>query len=272
LRATCSTTAVHPSALVDPSAELGEDVEIGPYCIVGPAVRLGDRVQLKSHVVIEGATEIGADTVICAFANLGGPPQHLAHKGEATRLIVGEHNTIREHVTMHTGTVMGGGVTRVGSHSLFMVASHVAHDCIVGDHVVFANNATLGGHVTVGDFAILGGLSAVHQFCRIGHHAMIGGMTGVEHDLIPYGMAVGDRARLVGLNLRGLQRRGFGSDDIQGLRRAYKVLFGDTGTFAERLEQVAGEFAEVPPAMEVVDFIRAQSSRRIVQPESGHGG
>jgi UDP-N-acetylglucosamine acyltransferase len=149
-------SAIHATALVDPAAELGQDVEIGPYCIVGPGVRLGDRVQLKSHVVVEGATEVGADTVVYAFANLGGPPQHLAHKGEATRLVIGAHNTIREHVTMHTGTVMGGGVTRVGSHSLFMVASHVAHDCIVGDHVVFENNATRGVYAHLDGLNLVG--------------------------------------------------------------------------------------------------------------------
>jgi len=263
---------IHPTAVVDREAKLADDVVVGPFCLVGPAVELAEGVSLLSHVVVTGRTMIGARTRIFPFASIGHEPQDKKYKGEPSRLEIGADNVIRESVSINTGTEGGGMVTVIGDRNLFMLGSHVAHDCQVGNDTIFVNNATLGGHVTVGDFAILGGLSAVHQFCRIGHHAMIGGMTGVEHDLIPYGMAVGDRARLVGLNLRGLQRRGFGSDDIQGLRRAYKVLFGDTGTFAERLEQVAGEFAEVPPAMEVVDFIRAQSSRRIVQPESGHGG
>jgi len=260
------TVPIHPSALVDPAAELGEDVQIGPYCIVGPGVRLGDRVQLKSHVVVEGVTEIGADTIVHAFANLGGPPQHLAHKGEPTRLVIGAHNTIREHVTMHTGTVMGGGLTRVGSHSLFMVASHVAHDCIVGDHVVFANNATLGGHVTVGDFVFMGGLSAVHQHTRVGHHAFIGGLAAVTKDVIPFGSVWGVYAHLEGLNLVGLKRRGFSRDQINDLRAAYRLLFAPEGTFQERLDDLARVFAASPEVSEIVDFIRADANRPLCLP------
>ncbi len=262
---------IHASAIVDPKARLAEDVTVGPFCLIGPEVELAEGVTLLSHVVVTGRTVIGPRTRIFPFASIGHEPQDKKYKGEPSRLEIGADNVIRESVSINTGTEGGGMVTRIGDRNLFMLGSHVAHDCRVGNDTIFVNNATLGGHVTVGDFAILGGLSAVHQFCRIGHHAMVGGMTGVEHDLIPYGMAVGDRARLVGLNLRGLQRRGFGMDEIQGLRRAYKQIFGETGTFAERLEQVAIEFAEVAPVAEVVAFIRAESSRRIVQPEAGHG-
>lgn len=257
---------IHPTALVDPSAKLGADVQIGPYCIVGPMVTLHDRVRLLSHVVVEGATEIGADCVVYAFANLGGPPQHLAHKGEDTQLIIGARNTIREHVTMHTGTVMGGGVTRVGSDSLFMVASHVAHDCLVGDHVVFANNATLGGHVHMDDYVFMGGLSAVHQHTRVGRHAFIGGLAAVTKDVIPFGSVWGVYAHLEGLNLVGLKRRGFSREQVKELRAAYRLLFAPEGTFQERLDDVGREFADSPDVSEIVDFIRADANRPICLP------
>jgi UDP-N-acetylglucosamine acyltransferase len=261
-------TEIHPLALVDPAAELGLDVQVGPYCLVGPQVRLGDRVKLKSHVVIDGMTEIGADTVVSPFAKLGGPPQHLAHKGEPTRLIVGERNQIREHVTMHTGTVMGGGLTRVGSDSLYMVGSHVAHDCVVGNHVVFANNATLGGHVHMADHVFMGGLSAVHQHTRVGRHAFIGGLAAVTKDVIPFGSVWGVYAHLEGLNLVGLKRRGFSREQINDLRAAYRLLFAPEGTFQERLEDVARVFSGSPEVSEIVEFIRADANRPICLPAS----
>jgi UDP-N-acetylglucosamine acyltransferase len=257
---------IHPTALVDPAAQIGAEVQIGPYCIIGPKVVLHDRVRLLSHVVIEGCTEIGADTVVYAFANLGGPPQHLAHKGEDTRLIIGERNTIREHVTMHTGTVMGGGVTQVGSDGLFMVASHVAHDCVVDDHVVMANNATLGGHVHVGGYVFMGGLSAVHQHTRIGRSAFIGGLAAVTKDVIPFGSVWGVYAHLEGLNLVGLKRRGFSREQVRDLRAAYRLLVAPEGTFQERIEDMSREFADSPDAMEIVDFIRADATRPICLP------
>ena len=260
-------SGLHPTALVDAGARLGMAVEIGPYCIVGPGAVLGDRVRLLSHVVIEGVTEVGADTVVHAFANLGGPPQHLAHRGEPTRLVIGRRNTIREHVTMHAGTVLGGGVTQVGADSLFMVGSHVAHDCVVGNEVVFANNATLGGHVHVGDYVFMGGLSAVHQHTRVGHHAFIGGLAAVTKDVIPFGSVWGVYAHLEGLNLVGLKRRGFSREQVNDLRAAYRLLFAPEGTFQERLEDVARVFSTSSEVSEMVNFIRADANRPICLPK-----
>ncbi len=256
---------VHPTAVVHEGAQISPAVEIGPYCIVGPAVALGPGVRLISHVVVDGATEIGEHTVVHPFASLGGPPQHLAHKGEPTRLVVGARNLIREHVTMNTGTAAGRGVTTVGSDGLFMTGAHVAHDCIVGDHVVFANNATLGGHVQVGDYVFMGGLSAAHQWTRIGRHAFIGGLAPVTRDVIPYAL-VGNDARLEGMNLVGLKRRGFGRQTINDLRAAYRLLFAEEGTFQERIEDVARVFGASPEVMEVIAFIRADSSRPLCLP------
>jgi UDP-N-acetylglucosamine acyltransferase len=261
---------IHPTAIVDPGAKLGARVRIGPYCVIGANVALGDGVQLVSHVVIDGHTAIGAETRVFPFASLGHPPQDLKYKGEPTRLEIGAHNVIREHVTMNPGTAGGGALTKVGSHGLFMVATHVAHDCEVGDYVVMANNATLGGHVHVGDFAVLGGLCAIHQYVRIGHHAMIGGMSGVESDVIPFGSVMGDRARLSGLNMIGLKRRGFSRKDIHDLRTAYRLLFAQEGTMAERLEDVAGLYRECQPVMDMVDFIRKDSARAICQPKQNN--
>lgn len=260
--------AIHPSAQVAAGAVVGPDCEIGPYSLVGPNVVLGARVRLESHVVIEGFTELGDDTVVHPFAVLGGAPQHLAHRGEPTRLVVGARNVIREHVTMHAGTVLGGGVTRVGSDSLFMVASHVAHDCVVGDHVVFANNATLGGHVHLGDYVFMGGLSAVHQHSRVGRYAFVGGLAAVTRDVIPFGSVRGNPAGLEGLNLVGLKRRGFSREAINDLRSAYRLLFAPEGTFQERLDDVSRVFRNCPEVGEIVDFIRADASRPLCLPST----
>jgi UDP-N-acetylglucosamine acyltransferase len=263
--------SVHPTAIVDARATFGAGVQIGPFCTVGPDVILGDRVRLISHVVIDGRTTIGEDTIVFPFATLGLPPQDLKYKGEPSTLTIGARNRIRENVTMNPGTEGGGMATQVGSDCLFMVGSHVAHDCIVGDHVIFANNGTLAGHVVMGDYSFIGGNSAIHQFVRIGAHAWIGGMTGVERDVIPFGQAVGDRARLTGLNLVGLERRGFPRDDIQDMRTAYRMIFGPDSTLAERVEEVAGQFAANPFIMQIVDFIRAKSSRGLCQPRAQNG-
>jgi UDP-N-acetylglucosamine acyltransferase len=260
-------TQIHPTAIVSPGAQLGQDVEIGAFCTVGPKVQLGDGVRLVSHVVIEGATQIGASSTVYPFAVLGGAPQHLAHKGEDTRLVIGERNIIREHVTMHTGTVGGGGLTKIGSDSLYMVGAHVAHDCIVGDRVTFANNATLGGHVVIGDFVFMGGLCAVHQFTRIGRYSFVGGGGVVTKDVIPYGSVWGNHAHLEGLNLVGLKRRGFSREAINALRAAYRLLFADEGTFQERLDDVVEAHAGTPEVMEIVDFIRAEANRPLCLPE-----
>ena len=263
-------TDIHPSAVVDPAATLGDGVKIGPFCVVGPEVTLGAGVTLHSHVVVDGITEVGAGTQIFPFASIGTIPQDLKFGGERSRLIIGERNRIREHVTMNPGTEGGGMETRVGDDGLFMMSSHVAHDCIVGNNVILANNATLAGHVVVGDFAILGGLSAVHQFVRIGHHAMVGGMSGVENDVIPYGSVMGDRARLSGLNIVGLKRRGFNKEDVHSLRRAYRMMFADEGTMSERLADVRKLFDGNDAVMDVVDFMTDASSRGLTQPRVGH--
>jgi UDP-N-acetylglucosamine acyltransferase len=258
---------IHATAMVSDGARLEGDVEIGAYSVIGPNVSVGDGTKIASHVVIEGHTQIGETCDIHSFAVLGAPPQHLGHKGEPTRLVIGARNLIREHVTMHCGTVMGRGVTTVGSDGLFMVGIHVAHDCIVGDHVIMANNATLGGHVVIDDFAYMGGLSAAHQYTRIGRHAFVGGMAGVNHDVIPYGNVWGNHAHLEGLNLVGLKRRGFSREAINTLRAAYRMLFAEEGTFQERLEDTAEAYAASPEVMEIVDFIRADASRPLTTPQ-----
>ena len=259
-------TDIHPTAIVDPAASLGDGVEIGPYCIVGAGVVLGDRVRLHSHVVIGGKTDIGAETEIFPFASIGLVPQDLKYSGEESTLVIGRRNRIREYVTMNPGTADGGMETRVGDDCLFMVSAHVAHDCIVGNNVILANNATLGGHVVVGDFAILGGLSAVHQFVRIGRHAIIGGMSGVENDVIPYGSVVGDRGQLSGLNIIGLKRRNFANKEIHNLRTAYRMLFAEEGTMVERVDDVSAVFGDNAVIMEIVEFMRATSQRGLTQP------
>ena len=264
--------SIHPTAVVEPGARLAESVRVGPYCVVGPAVELQDGVDLVSHVAVAGRTLVGAETRIFPFASIGHQPQDLKYQGEASRLEIGRRNIVREHVTMNPGTTGGGMVTRVGDGCLFMVGAHVAHDCRIGDNVIMANNATLAGHVAIGDFAILGGLSAVHQFVRIGKHAMIGGVTGVERDVIPYGQVVGDRARLVGLNIVGMQRRGFSREQVQALRTAYQMLFGEAGTLAERVDEVARQFTEVEPVRDIVAFIRADSQRGFCRPQGINGG
>ena len=263
---------IHPSAIVAPGAHLADTVKIGPFCVIGAEVELGERVEVLSHVAIAGRTSIGADTRIFPFASIGHAPQDMKYKGEASRLVIGRNNVIREHVTMNPGTEGGGMVTQVGDNCLFMVGVHVAHDCRIGDGVIMANNATLAGHVSIGDYAVFGGLSAVHQFVRIGQHAMVGGVSGVERDVIPYGSVLGDRARLNGLNLVGMQRRGYARDEIQALRTAYEMLFdAESGTLAERRETVARRFPEVRPVREVLDFIAADSSRGLCQPKANGG-
>jgi UDP-N-acetylglucosamine acyltransferase len=263
---------IHPTAIVAPGAMLAADVVIGPYCTVGENVTLGSRVTLRSHAVVDGRTKIGEGTRVFPFASIGLEPQDLKYRGEKSELVIGCNNTIREYVTMNPGTRGGGLVTRIGDGCLFMVGAHVAHDCQIGNCVVMANNATLAGHVVVEDYAVLGGLCAVHQFVRIGKHAMIGGMSGVERDVIPYGQVMGDRARLCGLNIVGMQRRGFSREDIQGLRNAYQFLFSTDGTLIDRVNETAERFSGVGPVDDIIEFIRADSSRAICQPKEPNGG
>ena len=258
-------SAIHPTALVNDAAILGSNVNIGPYCIIGENVTLGDGVKLVSHVVVDGVTTVGANTVVYPFASLGSPPQDLKYNGEPSRLEIGCNNVIREQVSMNPGTEGGGMLTKVGNNCLFMVGSHVAHDCMIDDHVILVNNATLGGHVQIAEWAIIGGLSAIHQFVRIGRHAMVGGMSGIENDIIPYGSVIGNRARLQGLNIVGLKRRDFSRDVIHSLRNAYRLLFAQEGTMTERIEDVSNMMSGVELVMEIVDFMCADSSRGICQ-------
>ncbi len=259
--------SVHPTAIIEDGAQLGQDVDVGPYCVVGPDVKMEDGVRLVSHVVVSGNTHIGKGCVIYPFASLGHPPQHLKYEGEKTRLVIGESNVIREHVTMNPGTALDNNETIVGNNGYFMVGSHIAHDCVVGDNAIFANNATLGGHVTVGNHVMLGGLSAVQQHSRIGNFAFIGGMSAVTADVIPYGSVHGF-SRLVGLNIVGMKRRGLSRDKIHDLRNAYRLLFAQEGMFQERIQDVALQFASNHEVMEIVEFIRGASNRSIVLPPS----
>jgi len=263
---------LHPTAIVAPGAILAEDVIVGPYCIVGENVTLAAGVTLRSHAVIDGRTIIGEGTRVFPFASIGLEPQDLKYRGEESELVIGRNNTIREYVTVNPGTAGGGMVTRVGDNCLFMVGAHVAHDCQIANHVIMANNATLAGHVVVEEYAVLGGLCAIHQYVRIGKHAMIGGMSGVERDVIPYGQVMGERARLYGLNIIGMQRRGFSREDIQGLRNAYQFLFSSDGTLSDRVTEAAERFTGIGPVDDIIDFIRADSSRAICQPKGANGG
>jgi UDP-N-acetylglucosamine acyltransferase len=257
---------VHPTAVVEEGARLGEGVRIGPYCIVGKDVTLGDEVELISHAIVAGRTTIGAKTRIFPFASIGHQPQDLKYKGEPSTLTIGSSCIIREGVTVNPGTEGGGMATVIGDRCAFLANSHVGHDCRVGSNVVLSNNVMLAGHVTVGDFAGIMGGAAVIQFARVGAHSFLGGMSGLENDLIPYGMAVGNRAHLSGLNIIGLQRRGFSRDDIHSLRRAYRLLFADEGTLVERMEDVEKEFKGDPIVNEIIAFIREGSKRGICVP------
>jgi len=260
--------SIHKSAIIEDGAQIGNDVNIGPFCFIDSDVVLKDNITLESHISISGNTVIGEKTHIFPFASIGHIPQDLKYHGENVRLEIGKNNTIREHVTINPGTEGGGSITKVGDNCLFMVASHIAHDCQVGSNVILANNATLAGHVIVGDYAIIGGLSAIHQFVRIGKHAMIGGMSGIENDVIPYGSAMGERASLAGLNLLGLKRREFSRDEIHTLRTAYRMLFATEGTLDERIEDTVEQFGNSEIVMEVVNFIKSDGSRSLCQPKN----
>jgi UDP-N-acetylglucosamine acyltransferase len=269
---TMSDPQIHPAAIVEPGAKLGVGVKIGPFCTVAATAKLGDGVELVSHAVVAGHTTIGARTKIFPFASIGHQPQDLKFQGEVSTLEIGEECIIREGVTMNPGTAGGGLKTVVGDRCAFLANSHVGHDCIVGNNVIFSNNVMLAGHCSVGDFAIIGGGAAVIQFARVGAHSFIGGMSGLENDLIPYGMAVGNRAHLSGLNLIGLQRRGFARDDIHKLRRAYRLLFADEGTLSERMDDVAAEFSDHPIVQEIVAFMRQGGRRSLCTPREGADG
>jgi len=261
-----ATATVHPTAIVDPGARLGPNVRIGPFCTVGSHVEIGAGCELVSHVVVTGRTTIGARTRVSPFASIGHAPQDLRYNGEPTTLSIGEDCIIREGVTINVGTATGAGATIIGDRCFFLAQSHVAHDCWIGSNVVLTNNAMLAGHCRIGDFAIIGGGAGIHQFVRVGPHAFVGALSAVPQDVIPYGMVLGNRAYLHGLNIIGLRRRGFSREQIHDLRRAYRLLFADEGTLAERMEDVAEEFSQHTTVQEILDFIRDGNDRSICTP------
>lgn len=255
---------IHPSAVIEDGATIGEGVVIGPFCLVGSDVTLGSGVRLKAHVTVSGRTTIGADTVIYPGAVIGEIPQDLKYRGEETRLVIGARNVLREHVTMHPGTGQGG-LTRVGDDGLFMVGSHVAHDAEVGNRVVLVNNAAVAGHCRIADDVIIGGLAGIHQWVRIGRGAIIGALTMVPNDVIPYALVQAPRGELSGLNLVGLKRRGVSREDITALRAAFQMLAQGEGAFLDRARRMGEEF-DSAQVREIADFILAESDRQFLTP------
>ena len=256
---------IHPTAIIDAAAQLGSGVTIGAYSVVGPHVTLGDGVKLHSHVVIDGYTAVGAGCEVWPFAVLGGTPQHTRYAGEPSELHIGANCVIREHVTMHPGTAIGAMQTTVGNNGLFFAGAHVAHDCVVGDHVIFANNAALGGHVEIGDHVMLGGFAAVQQWCRVGAHAMVGAHSLVDADVMPFTIAAGNRATLSGINVIGLERRGFSPEIIVGLRDLFRNLIRGNGLFATRLAAVQERFAGTAEYDAVFEFINTAGRNGVCQ-------
>ena len=256
---------IHNSSLIDKKAKIGTGVKIGPFCYIGPNVELKSNVELISNVHIEGNTVIGKGTKIFPFASIGTMPQDLKYKGESNSVLIGENNIIREYVTINPGTEGGGGKTIIGNNCLFMISSHIAHDCKVGNNVVIANNVPLGGHVILEDSVIIGGNSAVQQFTRIGRLAMIGGMTGVLKDVIPFGLSFGNRNYLQGINLIGLRRKKYGNKKILELDTAYKQIFSSQ-KLHENLAKINGEFKNNDLVKEVIDFIAKDKKRPICTP------
>ena len=258
---------IDKTAIINSNAKISKNVKIGPYCVIGPDVEIGEGTVVQSHVNIIGNTTIGKNNQIYPFASIGNDPQDLKFKGEKTLLEIGDNNKIREYVTINPGTEGGGGKTKVGNNCLFMVSSHIAHDCIVGDNVILANNVPLGGHAYVDDNAIIGGNSAVQQFTRVGKFAMIGGMCGVVRDVIPYGIAHGNRSVLQGLNLIGLRRKNISNKEILSLSEAYKIIFKNEN-LTENLSNLSNDLRENDLVSEVVNFIEKDKKRPICTPFS----
>ena len=258
---------IDKNSVIHKKAKISETAEVGPYVVIGPNVEIGSNVKIYSHVNISGNTKIGDGTVIFPFASIGNAPQDLKYKEEDTKLEIGKNNKIREYVTINPGTEGGGGLTKIGDNCLFMISSHVAHDCFVGNNVIIANNVPLGGHVTIEDNVVIGGNSAVQQFTRIGRLAMVGGMTGVLHDVIPYGLSIGNRNYLQGLNLIGLRRSNYSNKDILGLTEAYKEIFA-TKHLNENISKLNGAFKENPLVKDVIEFITKDKKRSICTPFS----
>ena len=261
---------IHKTAIVSDKAQIAKNVEIGPFCVIGDNVKIDEGTILKSHIVIDGNTTIGKNNIIFPFATVGLVPQDLKFAGEQSQLIIGDNNTIREHVTIHLGTKDGGMVTKIGNNCLLMVGAHIAHDCLIGNNVILANNATLAGHVHVGNNVVIGGLSAVHQFVRIGGGAMIGGMSGVENDVIPFGLVMGERAHLAGINLVGMKRQNISRDEIHALRNFYKQVFENDGdnNFLNRVKEISQDFSQNSTIKEVINFINSETSRSFCKPKN----
>ena len=258
-----SQTKIHPTAVIDPGAQIGEGCEIGPYCVIGAGVELGEGCQLQHHVSLTGPSRFGKENVFFPFATLGQRTQDLKYAGEPTRLDVGDGNTFREFVTVHRGTAPGSS-TRIGNRGYFLAYVHVAHDCTVGDEVIFSNNGTLAGHVEVGDFAILGGLTAVHQFCRIGAHAMTGGCSKIVQDVPPYMLADGNPAKVRSYNKVGMERRGFDEKTMRAVREAYRIIYRLSLNLAQAIEQMRADLPELPEIEQIMNFV-VRSPRGIIK-------
>ena len=256
---------IHKTAIIDSKAKISTNVEIGPYATIGPNVEIGENTLIQSHVNITGNTTIGKGNKLYSFASIGSDPQDLKYKGEETTLLIGDNNTIREHVTINTGTVQGGGLTKIGNNNLIMIGAHIAHDCIIGNNIVMANNTAIAGHAEIEDFVIIGAKCGVQQFTRIGKRAMIGGMTGVLRDVIPYGLSTGNRNYLNGINVVGLRRDKVSNKDILGLTDAYKEIF-KTEVLSENLKSLNGKYTDNPLVKNVLDFINKDKKRPICTP------
>ena len=258
---------IHKTAIINPNAKISSNVKIGPYSIIGPHVEIDDDVEIQSHVNISGHTIIGRNNKIYPMASIGSDPQDLKYKGEKTTLMIGANNTIREHVTINTGTIQGGGMTKVGSNNLIMIGAHIAHDCIIGDNIVMANNSAIAGHAEIEDFVIIGAKCGIQQFTRIGKMAMIGGMTAVSRDVIPYGLSTGNRNFLNGINIIGLRRDKVENKEIIGLTEAYKEIF-KSKSLSENLNKMNGKFKDNSLVRDVLEFINKDKKRPICTPYS----
>jgi len=258
------SAVIHPTAIVEDGAVIGANVKIGPFCIIGNQVEIGSGTVLNSHVVINGVTKIGSDNQIYQFASIGEVNQDLKYAGEPTRVEIGDRNRIRESVTIHRGTIQGSELTKIGSDNLLMVNAHVAHDCVIGNRCILANNATLAGHVQIDDFAIIGGMTAIHQFCIIGAHVMVGGCSGVAQDVPPYVIAQGNHAKPFSINIEGLKRRGFSKEAITAIRNTYKLLYRSGKTLDEVKPEIIELAKQVPEVQRFVDFF-ARSTRGLIR-------
>ncbi|MGE4611676.1 MAG: acyl-ACP--UDP-N-acetylglucosamine O-acyltransferase [Paracoccaceae bacterium] len=263
-----ATATIHSSSVIEDGAVIGANCKIGPFCLVGPNVKLAEGVELFSHVVVTGYTSIGVNSRIWPHTSIGHQPQDLKFDGEKSALEIGENCMIRECVSINPGTKGGSGLTKIGDNCLFMLGSHIGHDCTVGDRVILANNAGVAGHVTLGDNVIVGALSGVHQFVNIGEGAIIGGVAAVVSDLIPYGMAVSERANLSGLNLIGLKRRGVDKATINGARKAFSDIFEGDGTLKDRAEAALQTYKGNELVVDIVDFLMSESARSFLLPKS----